>query len=99
MFGCGNTDKNGVALHSFPRKMKIRRQWVAFVRSKRGDWDGRQPVAWDVTCSAHFTPECYPGQVGVRKSLGFIPFSNYNDSGFTFVTVKMSQNFCQMFTS
>ena len=53
------TNADGVSLHQFPADENVRRQWIAFVRSKR------EPSSWTPgsghICSAHFTDDNYEG--------------------------------------
>lgn len=55
---CGNTNADGVSLHTFPRNPSLRKQWSDFVRVKRADWNG--PSEYSAICSTHFKPECFP---------------------------------------
>ena len=54
---CNKTNADGVSLHQFPADENVRRQWIAFVRSKR------EPSSWtpgsDHICSAYFTDDNY----------------------------------------
>ena len=56
---CNKTNADGVSLHQFPADENVRRQWIAFVRSKR------VPSSWTPgsghICSAHFTDDNYEG--------------------------------------
>ena len=56
---CNKTNADGVSLHQFPADENVRRQWIAFVRSKR------EPSSWTPgsghICSAHFTDDNYEG--------------------------------------
>ena len=56
---CNKTNADGVSLHQFPADENVRRQWIAFVRSKR------EPSSWTPgsghICSAHFTDDSYEG--------------------------------------
>ncbi|XP_021341179.1 THAP domain-containing protein 3-like [Mizuhopecten yessoensis] len=68
--GCSNTTINGVSMHTFPAKRPdIHRQWVAFVRRKRKDWE---PTRHTVLCSAHFEEDCFPlkFRLGLLESSG-----------------------------
>ncbi|XP_021351593.1 THAP domain-containing protein 1-like [Mizuhopecten yessoensis] len=68
--GCSNTAINGVSMHTFPAKRPdIHRQWVAFVRRKRKDWE---PTRHTVLCSAHFEEDCFPlkFRLGLLESSG-----------------------------
>ena len=55
---CGNTNADGVSLHSFPINVSIRRQWIDFVKLKRAKWVS--PTQYSALCSAHFPIECFP---------------------------------------
>ena len=50
---CNKTNADGVSLHQFPADDNVRRQWIAFVRTKR------EPSIWTPgsshICSEHFT--------------------------------------------
>ena len=57
---CGNkTNADGVSLHQFPVDESVRRQWIAFVRTKR------EPNSWTPgsghICSDHFSADSYEG--------------------------------------
>ncbi|XP_021375725.1 THAP domain-containing protein 3-like [Mizuhopecten yessoensis] len=57
-------------MHTFPAKRSdIHRQWVAFVRRKRKDWE---PTRHTVLCSAHFEEDCFPlkFRLGLLESSG-----------------------------
>ena len=69
IYGCGNTNKDEVSLHTFPLKdPPILKQWVAFVRRKRAYWEG--PTRYSCLCSAHFTAESYPMKYRILESAG-----------------------------
>ena len=70
-YGCTNTYANNVSLHKFPNADKrpdVRRQWVAFVRNKRKDFDN--PSQYMCLCEQHFKESCYPIQYKILKSMG-----------------------------
>ena len=57
---CGiKTNAHGVSLYQFPADESVRRQWIAFVRSKR------EPNSWPPgsshICSDHFSADSYEG--------------------------------------
>ncbi|KAK3711271.1 hypothetical protein QZH41_020521, partial [Actinostola sp. cb2023] len=63
VFGCSNVSdsKNSIALHKLPFEgderpvaKKRRKQWIAFVNTKRAKWT---PTTTSRVCSAHFKPE------------------------------------------
>ena len=56
---CNKTNADGVSLHQFPADESVRRQWIAFVRTKR------EPNSWTPgsghICSDHFSADDYEG--------------------------------------
>ena len=54
---CNKTNADGVSLHQFPADESVRRQWIAFVRTKR------EPNSWTPgsghICSDHFSADDY----------------------------------------
>ena len=56
---CNKTNADGVSLHQFPADESVRRQWIAFVRTKR------EPYSWTPgsghICSDHFSADSYEG--------------------------------------
>jgi hypothetical protein len=54
---CNKTNDDNVSLHQFPKEPSLRRQWIAFVLTKRDDktWT---PGTGHV-CSSHFTEDDY----------------------------------------
>lgn len=68
---CGNTNADGVSLHTFPKDPTLLKKWSDFVKLKRGAWPG--PTEYSALCSIHFEPSCFPfrtrfeiEQMGVR---------------------------------
>ena len=57
--GCSNTTKIGVSLHKFSSDVRKRKQWIHQVRKNRADW--KEPSAYSVVCSDHFTEDCFEG--------------------------------------
>nr|XP_022286598.1 uncharacterized protein LOC111099572 isoform X1 [Crassostrea virginica] len=55
---CGNTNTDGVSLHTFPKDAALRKKWTDFVKLKRGAWVG--PTEYSALCSAHFSADCFP---------------------------------------
>ena len=64
---CNKTNADGVSLHQFPADESVRRQWIAFVRTKR------EPNSWTPgsghICSDHFSADDY--EVFGAKVAGF----------------------------
>ena len=56
---CNKTNADGVSLHQFPADESVRRQWIAFVRTKR------EPNSWTpgsgYICSDNFSANDYEG--------------------------------------
>ena len=56
---CNKTNAEGVSLHQFPADESVRRQWIAFVRTKR------EPNSWTPgsghICSDRFSADSYEG--------------------------------------
>ena len=56
---CNKTNADIVSLHQFPADESVRRQWIAFVQTKR------EPYSWTPSsghiCSHHFSAESYEG--------------------------------------
>ena len=42
VWGCSNTNKNGVSLFQFPKEMKLRKVWTTQVKKTRAKWKGDQ---------------------------------------------------------
>ena len=57
VWGCSNTNKNGVSLFQFPKEMKLRKVWTTQVKKTRAKWKG--PTANSAVCSEHFTADCF----------------------------------------
>lgn len=55
---CGNTNADGVSLHTFPKDARLRKKWADFVKMKRGAWPG--PTEYSALCSTHFASGCFP---------------------------------------
>ncbi|XP_060072687.1 THAP domain-containing protein 10-like [Ylistrum balloti] len=69
VFGCSNTNKDGVYLHFFPLKNNdVCRKWNSFVTSKRKNWAGA--TKHSVICSKHSDESCYPAKYKIMESLG-----------------------------
>ncbi|XP_062596145.1 uncharacterized protein LOC134257557 [Saccostrea cucullata] len=69
--GCTSTHKDNVSLHDFPKESKrpdIRRQWIAFVKTKRKDFTS--PTPHSVLCEKHFAVHCYPMEYMIKRSIG-----------------------------
>nr|XP_022319003.1 uncharacterized protein LOC111121842 isoform X2 [Crassostrea virginica] len=54
---CGNTNTDGVSMHTFPKDAALRKEWTDFVKLKSGAWVG--PTEYSALCSAHFSADCY----------------------------------------
>ncbi|XP_060759898.1 uncharacterized protein LOC132870278 [Neoarius graeffei] len=69
--GCGNTYKDGISFHRFPKDETIKKAWVKKVRLTRAKWKG--PSASSSVCSEHFADSdfqdsgSYYTQFGMRK--------------------------------
>lgn len=68
--GCTSTLKDNVSLHEFPKAdpLDIRTHWIRFVKTKRQDFT--KPTPYTVLCEKHFTPDCYPAEYHIKKSMG-----------------------------
>ncbi len=67
-YGCSNTYKDEVSMHTFPsRDTEARKQWVDFVKKDRADWE---PTRYSNLCSAHFAPECFPVKYRILELYG-----------------------------
>jgi hypothetical protein len=68
--GCTSTHRDNVSLHEFPKddRADIRRQWVNFIKTKRRDFSCPTPNS--VVCEKHFSPNCYPLEYSLKKSVG-----------------------------
>ena len=56
---CNKTNADGVSLHQFPADESLRRQWIAFVRTKR-EHNSWTPSSGHI-CSDHFSADDYEG--------------------------------------
>ena len=65
-FGCGNTNKDGVSLLSFPKVLS--KKWTEQVKRTGDKWFG--PTKYSFLCSCHFTEDCFQHDVVVAASLG-----------------------------
>uniref|UniRef100_A0A3Q2QQM8 THAP domain-containing protein 1 n=1 Tax=Fundulus heteroclitus TaxID=8078 RepID=A0A3Q2QQM8_FUNHE len=81
-YGCSNTNKNNVSLHTFPNPKrpggeKILAEWNRQVRRTRANWVGpwksHGTYAWNscVICSDHFTADCFQVKNSVAMEIGF----------------------------
>ena len=71
VYGCSNYSSDNVSLHLFPRADKrpgIRKQWIAFVKCTRKDFDN--PSEFTCICEEHFEKTCYPLKYRVMKNMG-----------------------------
>ena len=55
---CGNTNADGVSLHTFPKDPTHLKKWSDFMKLKRKAWPG--PTDYSSLCSIHFEPSCFP---------------------------------------
>lgn len=65
-----NQHTDGISMHKFPDKEKMKnvhQKWVNFVRRHR---PGFTPSQSSVLCSIHFEPECFTTSIEISKSLG-----------------------------
>ena len=61
--GCGNTTKNGVSLHIFPKQEKTRKLWIRNIKMNRKNWHG--PSESSLVCGAHFTADMFRRRPGI----------------------------------
>ena len=55
---CGNTNADGVSLHTFPKDPTLLKKMERFCETKKGAWPG--PTEYSALCSIHFEPSCFP---------------------------------------
>ena len=67
--GCTNGDGSGVSMHTFPRDVKQKKQWLHAIKRKE-NW---KPTTLSVVCGAHFLPEQFVVNPEVLASLGLPP--------------------------
>ena len=71
---CKKTNADGLSLHQFPADKSVRRQWLAFVRTKR------EPNSWTPgsghICSDHFSADSCEGLGAKIAGFGSKEFSN-----------------------
>ena len=66
-YGCGNTNKDGVSLFTFPRDVSLKK-WEDQVKRTRDKWSG--PTQYSFLCSCHFTTECFKPDSAIAASVG-----------------------------
>ncbi|XP_067864073.1 THAP domain-containing protein 10-like [Heptranchias perlo] len=73
VYGCGNTSKNEVSLHAFPRDAALCEVWVRFVAWRRPKF---RDSPHSVICSAHFRPHCFDTERSELMSRFGIPVTS-----------------------
>ena len=54
---CSNENKDGVSLFKFPKRKEIREQWIKRVKTTRAGFTS--PSDYLVTCSCHYSEDCF----------------------------------------
>ena len=66
-YSCGNINKDGVSLFTFPRDVSLKK-WADQVKRTRDKWSG--PTQYSFLCSCHFTTECFEPDSAIAASVG-----------------------------
>ena len=67
-YGCGNTNKDGVSLFTFPRDVSLKKKWTDQVKRTRDKWSG--PTQYSFLCSCYFTTDCFEPDSAIAASVG-----------------------------
>ena len=65
-YGCGNTNKDGVSLFTFPRDVSLKK-WADQVKRTRDKWSG--PTQYSFLCSCHSPTECFEPDCAIAASV------------------------------
>ena len=68
--GCSNTHSQGVSLFTFPREVKLKKQWIREVKKTRDKWQG--PSESSVLCSDHFTEDSFDSATLLEAQFGLL---------------------------
>ena len=66
-YGCGNMNKDGFSLFSFPKNPSLKKQWTDQVRRTRDGWSG--PAQYSFLCHCHFAESCFEADAAIATSL------------------------------